>query len=128
MKRFKTNTALFECCFLSDLADKHFSQLDRVRAHVCFKLRSVWDFCPLKIRKSGNQHKERDMSEAGIRVANHAGPQAQGFTRSNPELLAPHRSRWPFTVARQEPKPSKTESKDESSLAAKSKPSFCFTT
>jgi hypothetical protein len=68
------------------------------------------------------------MSEAGIRVANRAGPQAQDFTRSNPELLAPHRSRWPFTVTRQEPKPSKASSEDESSLAVKSKPSFCFTT
>ncbi len=68
------------------------------------------------------------MSEDGIRVANRAGPQAQDFTRSNPELLAPHRSRWPFKVTRQESKLLKAATKEEPSVAAKSQPSFCFTT
>jgi len=82
-------------------------------------------FLPVK-----NQVKDRVMNQAGIRVANRAGPQAQDFTRNDAELLAPHRSRWPFTVTRQEPKPSKaaTKDKDEPSGAAQGQPSFCFTT
>jgi hypothetical protein len=75
-----------------------------------------------------NQGKERVMNEPGVRVANRAGPQAQDFTRGNSELLAPHRSRWPFTVTRQQTKEPKAAPKDESSGAAKSQASFCFTT
>jgi len=40
------------------------------------------------------------MNETGIRVANRAGPQAQGVLTGKPEPAAPQRPAWPFTVRR----------------------------
>jgi hypothetical protein len=38
------------------------------------------------------------MNQSGIRVANRAGPQAQGALAGKPEPACPQRPAWPFTV------------------------------
>ncbi len=38
------------------------------------------------------------MNQSAIRVANRAGPQAQGVLTGKPEPAAPQRPAWPFTV------------------------------
>ncbi len=38
------------------------------------------------------------MNEAGIRVANRAGPQFPDVSRRSPEPAAPQRPAWPFTA------------------------------
>ena len=40
------------------------------------------------------------MNQSGIRVANRAGPQAQGVLTGKPEPTGPQRPAWPFTVRR----------------------------
>ncbi len=66
------------------------------------------------------------MNEAGIRVANRAGPQAQDLAwSSRVEPMPHHRPRWPFKVMRKE---QNATSKSNPSTAALNKTSFCFTT
>jgi hypothetical protein len=60
------------------------------------------------------------MNEAGIRVANRAGPQAQEAWWRGVEPIAPQRSRWPFTVLRRD--------KEVSSSGANNPSTFSFTT
>ena len=59
------------------------------------------------------------MNEAGIRVANRAGPQAQELPWHSVELVAAHRPRWPFTVMRKE---QKATLDNESSTVGNNKP------
>lgn len=42
------------------------------------------------------------MNQSGIRVANRAGPQAQGVLTGKPEPAGSQRPAWPFTVRRAE--------------------------
>jgi hypothetical protein len=58
------------------------------------------------------------MNETGIRVANRAGPQAQGVLAGKPEPAGPQRPAWPFTVRRPE--------KITASAASADKPSSDF--
>ena len=58
------------------------------------------------------------MNETGIRVANRAGPQAQGVLTGRPEPSGLPRPAWPFTVRRVE--------KNTASAAPAGKPSAGF--
>ena len=58
------------------------------------------------------------MNQSGIRVANRAGPQAQGVLTGRPEPAGPQRPAWPFTVRRAE--------KNSASAASADKPSAGF--
>jgi hypothetical protein len=58
------------------------------------------------------------MNQSGIRVANRAGPQAQGVLTGRPEPSGPQRPAWPFTVRRPD--------KNTASAAPAGKPSAGF--
>jgi hypothetical protein len=58
------------------------------------------------------------MNQSGIRVANRAGPQAQGVLTGKPEPAGPQRPTWPFTVRRAD--------KNTASVASADKPSVGF--
>ena len=58
------------------------------------------------------------MNQSGIRVANRAGPHAQGELIGKPEPAAPQRPAWPFTVRR--------AYKNTASVAPAGKPSADF--
>ncbi len=58
------------------------------------------------------------MNQSGIRVANRAGPQAQGVLAGKSEPAGPQRSAWPFTV--------RTSGKNTAFAAPADKPSAGF--
>jgi hypothetical protein len=60
------------------------------------------------------------MNQSGIRVANRAGPQAQGVLTGKLEPAVPQRPAWPFTVRRPEKNTATATSADKPSHGFKS--------
>ena len=115
MKKFKTNTAQFDCSGLSVLTDKGLRNSDTAQVQARFKLRFMKEVSEAEVR--------------GIRVANRAGPQFQDLAWCRVEPALADRPRWPFTVRRTEYRALfKKESSDDAIEKPSDKPSFSFTT